>query len=179
MIEKTYTMKQILTQNEIDDITESAIGRLEVHRSWHPQYIIPYNSENKKLADKLFEDNLLGYALLKDIEKKHRFIQVYALKETDATKLITNAVVSDFGLRETINPLPNRDKWGRKIKPVMLANILGTNIYGVDDYSMLYILRLLKTNRKAWSLNGKVYKVFGEYNITNPYRVSDYLPKGN
>ena len=104
---------------------------------------------------------------------------MYALKETDVTKLVDDTVASELKLQGIINPLPNRDKWGRKIKPVRLANIQGTDIYSVDDYSILYILSLLKTNRKAWALNGKVYKVFDEYNITNPYRVSDYLPKGN
>lgn len=179
MTEKTYTMKQILTPSEIDDITESAIKKLEIHRSEYPQYIIEYNTDNKKMIEELFNNKLLGYANLKDIEKKPRFIQMYALRETDVTKLIDGAVASELKLQGIINPLPNRDKWGRKIKPVRLVNIQGTDIYSVDDYSILYILSLLKTNRKAWALNGKVYKVFDEYNITNPYRVSDYLPKGN
>lgn len=179
MTEKTYAMRQILTPSEIDDITESAIKRIEIHRSKYQQYIIEYNNANRKLVEGLFDRKLLGYAILSDIEKKPRFIQMYALKETDVTKLVDDTVASELKLQGIINPLPKRDKWGRKIKPVMLANIQGTDIYSVDDYSILYILSLLKTNRKAWALNGKVYKVFDEYNITNPYRVSDYLPKGN
>ena len=69
MIEKTYTMKQILTPSEINDITESAIKKLEIHRSEYPQYITEYNTDNKKMVEKLFDNKLLGYAILKDIEK--------------------------------------------------------------------------------------------------------------
>lgn len=179
MTEKTYTKKQALTPDEINDITDSAIKRVETYRSKYQQYVVEYNKENRNIAESLFDKKLLGYAILRDIEGKPRFIQLYALNEIDVTKLIGGAVASELKLQDIINPLLKRDKWGQRIKPALIANIQGVDIYSVDDYSILHILRLLRANRKAWTLNGKVYKVLEEYNITNPYRVSDYLPKGN
>lgn len=177
MTEKIYATKQTLAPDEINDITESAIKRVETHRSTYQQYVVEYNKENRNIAESLFDKKLLGYAILEDIKGKPRFIQLYALNEIDVTKLVGGATASELKLQDTINPLPKRDKWGRRIKPALVANIQGIDIYSVVDYSILHILKLLRANRKTWTLNGRVYKVLEEYNTTNPYRVSDYLPK--